>query len=445
MSMLKKILTMVLLLSMHYVLKAQTHDAFNNPETEKSIIGDYKLESGNIISIFRMSQGGEPGKLTYWNTEDGRLGSINAVSEDSFIVGPAIGELLPVEIEILKNKNKLVLIKENQKIKAEKVYLYEEKNVTFKSNQVKLSGELKIPKNPNLIPAIILIHGSGPGTREQLELMARFFARQNYAVLNFDKRGCGKSTGDWRKTDFKGLSEDVLAGVKFLKTKKFIDTNRIGLWGISQGGYIAVMAASISSDIHFIISHSGPGVSPREQEKYMLNSVLKRYEIPEDDRNSLLDTYDLMYDYAKGEAPGEKLDSLLVSLSEKEHLAPLLPPSSENITFENLYQSQQMGDPGWFLHIDPDFNPLNYFGKLTCPVLSIFGKNDYTLPVETSVQNIRQVLSEKNHDNFSIQVLESLGHGILKTDINNPFTFEKPHKVNKNYLETILNWLQKVK
>ncbi|MBN2426559.1 MAG: alpha/beta fold hydrolase [Calditrichaceae bacterium] len=408
---------------------------------EKALIGDYIFESGNYVSIFHMSQGDEPAALTYWNSEDGRLASIARIGKDSFIVGPGVGELYPVEIKIFVKKDTLLLVERDHKVKAYRICLYNKEEVTYSSNITNLAGELKIPNLTHPLPAVILIHGSGAGTRDQLELISRFFVRIGYAVLTFDKQGCGESGGDWRKTGFNGLAHDVLAGVKFLKTMSCIDTNRIGLWGISQGGYVAVMAGHMSSDVNFIISHSGPGVSPREQEKFMLNSIMERYGIIQNDRDSVLNTYDLMYDFNKSINGKRTLDSALVRLVKLDHLIPFLPPSSEQLTFENLYQSQPLGDPGWFLHLNPDFDPLNYYRKLNCPILVIFGKNDFTIPVKTSTQKIREKLIQNGHNSFSIEILDSLGHGLLLTHKENSFTYEKPHRIDNTYFNIISSWL----
>src|SRR5579872_5664644 len=64
------------------------------------------------------------------------------------------------------------------------------------------------------------------------------------------------------------LCDDGLAAIEYLKTRKEVDAKRIGVWGLSQGGWLGPLAASRSKDIAFVIAVSGPGVTPGEQMIY---------------------------------------------------------------------------------------------------------------------------------------------------------------------------------
>ena len=74
--------------------------------------------------------------------------------------------------------------------------------------------------------------------------MNAFFASRGLAVLTYDKRGCGGSGGDWKTVDLDVLAQDALAGVRWLKAQPGVDASRVGVWGISQGGWIGPLAAS---------------------------------------------------------------------------------------------------------------------------------------------------------------------------------------------------------
>src|SRR5262249_21988032 len=122
--------------------------------------------------------------------------------------------------------------------RAPRVRLYEQEPVTFASGDVRLAGVLMLPPGPGPHPALVLVHGSGYGTRGQYAPEADRFARNGIAVLAFDKRGCGGSTGDWRQADFDELAGDVLAAFRHLRGDRRIRANKIGLWGISQAGWV---------------------------------------------------------------------------------------------------------------------------------------------------------------------------------------------------------------
>src|SRR5262249_57653035 len=91
------------------------------------------------------------------------------------------------------------------------------------------------------------------------------------ATLIFDKRGTGASTGEvWYRTGdrFDVLVADALSGVRFLLSRPDIAPKKIGLWGLSQGGWLMPLAASRSKDIAFLIVVAAGGVTPAEQEVY---------------------------------------------------------------------------------------------------------------------------------------------------------------------------------
>jgi pimeloyl-ACP methyl ester carboxylesterase len=110
----------------------------------------------------------------------------------------------------------------------------------------------------------VLVHGSGAENREYMLPWARFVIRHGIAVLGYDKRGVGESTGDWNAATYEDLAGDAVAAVEYLKTRRDIDSAHIGLLGISQAGWIMPLAAVRSKDVAFLISISGAGVTPAE-------------------------------------------------------------------------------------------------------------------------------------------------------------------------------------
>jgi uncharacterized protein len=157
---------------------------------------------------------------------------------------------------------------------------FTDEEVNFRNDDVTLAGTLMIPSRKGQHPAIVFIHGSGPQDRDFGPLPA-LFARRGFAVLTYDKRGVGNSTGDFKQVPFYELAGDAVAGVRYLKTRKEINPNRIGVWGISQGGWLGPFAASQSADIAFVISVSGPGVTPKEQMLFYRGNQLRRMGLSE--------------------------------------------------------------------------------------------------------------------------------------------------------------------
>jgi uncharacterized protein len=140
---------------------------------------------------------------------------------------------------------------------------------TFPSGDIRLAYTLDLPAGTGPFPAIVMGHGSGEVTRQQMTSLALGFVQAGFAVLRYDKRGVGGSGGVYEVAGnvpnsarvFPILAGDMVAGVEFLKTRPEIDPARIGLFGASQAGWIIPLAASRSSDVKFMILVVGPTVS----------------------------------------------------------------------------------------------------------------------------------------------------------------------------------------
>ena len=148
--------------------------------------------------------------------------------------------------------------------------------VTFHNGDVTLVGTLALPRwQEGPYPAAVVVHGSGTFQRWTYWSYARHLVPHGMAVLMYDKRGVGDSSGTYPysgkwsieefvlgcRDRFDLLGGDALAGVEWLKSREDIDSSRVGFIGVSQAGWIMPLVASRGDDVVFIISVSGPAVS----------------------------------------------------------------------------------------------------------------------------------------------------------------------------------------
>ena len=91
-------------------------------------------------------------------------------------------------------------------------------------------------------------------------MIADDLTKKGIAVLRFDERGIGESTGDFNTATSEDFAKDVIAGIEFLKLRKDINTKQIGLIGHSEGGMVAPMIAAKRKDVAFIVLMAGPGI-----------------------------------------------------------------------------------------------------------------------------------------------------------------------------------------
>jgi dipeptidyl aminopeptidase/acylaminoacyl peptidase len=422
------------------------------PDVWQRYLGEYMVSGKEYVSVFKFSQQAEDGSLFFFDSDSGRTGPLEAVSEREFVgAGPGAGADSPAgEIRMIFLKNgagetdRMILKRGGRPDgEARRDFGFTEVPVTFPSDGVTIAGSLRLPPAPGRHPAVVYAHGSGPGTGNQISLLAHFFLHRGIAVLGYDKRGVGASTGDWRRIDFPELASDALAAVRYLRSRPDIDPQKVGLFGISQGGWIVSLAASRSPDVAFFISHSGPGVSPRKQEFTMLTNIMGEAGFSRDEIDGVLQAMSLLYEFGKTGKNGDKLDELVGKLKQNPKLADFLPPLSKELDRDKLYEKQEMGDPGWFYHLDVDYDPIPAVKRLRSPGLFIFGKHDFTVPVDESVGRIEAALKEAGNRTCRVVVLPNAGHGVLEVDPAKPRQPAAPMRLAEGYLRLLGDWLDK--
>ncbi len=131
---------------------------------------------------------------------------------------------------------------------------FEYEDVRIASGEVTLAGWYLPSENG---AAIILVH-PGHGSRISLEGQARLFASHGYGVLTYDRRAIGESTGDLVTSGWFD-APDLVAVVDWLAGRDDVDPSRIGVFGSSVGGGVALRAAAVEPRIAAVIA-DGPNL-----------------------------------------------------------------------------------------------------------------------------------------------------------------------------------------
>ncbi|MCP4901395.1 MAG: alpha/beta fold hydrolase [bacterium] len=142
---------------------------------------------------------------------------------------------------------------------------YEE--IEFANEDLQLAGMVFVPEGEGPFPVAVVIHGSGSSRRNSKWYLtvAEHLQGNGVAVLLPDKRGCEKSAGDWVGVGFEELAGDTLAAVEYVRRQEQFAESKVGLVGMSQGGWIAPVAAARDEDIDFVVSMSGASVTTAQQ------------------------------------------------------------------------------------------------------------------------------------------------------------------------------------
>ena len=151
---------------------------------------------------------------------------------------------------------------------------YTSTDVHFINGGVLLAGTVLSPRTPGRHPAVVFLHGSGAEGRWASRFTADYLARHNIVALIYDKRGVGESSGDWRTSTLEDLAADGRAAVHLLAQWRDVDRRRLGVFGHSQGGFIAPFVAEKNSEVRWIIAADG-NVGPQyEQDLFRVGTSL---------------------------------------------------------------------------------------------------------------------------------------------------------------------------
>ena len=325
-------------------------------------------------------------------------------------------------------------------------FSYESENVVFKNifDSVKLAGTLTYPKKGSNFPAVILISGSGPQDRnseifghQPFNVIADYLTKKGIAVLRVDDRGFGESEGEYASSSLDDFKQDTEYAIDFLKTRKEIDPDKIGLIGHSLGGVIAPMIAAESSSVDFIILLAGTGI---RGDKLMLAQkalMERKMSLPEAaitaGQKNIQGAYDIIL---QSDMPQ---DSLVVRL--KSYFASVFGASLPESQIEVLAKQLSMPWLADFIKYDPSINLKN----VTCPVLALNGSNDLQVPAKENLEAIKTHIEENGNTAVTVTELPGLNHLFQKSETGLPGEYGTIEETfSPKVLKIMYSWMKKV-
>lgn len=148
------------------------------------------------------------------------------------------------------------------------------RDVKFFNGAGTLAGSLGVPEGSGrAFPGVVLVGGSGSSDRDNdryFPPIRQHFLNAGFAVLSYDKRGVGESSGDWREATMDDLAADASAALNFLRAQPEVQADAVGLFGHSEGGWVALRAGTARDDVPWVVTNSCPGTTPAAQERYAL-------------------------------------------------------------------------------------------------------------------------------------------------------------------------------
>lgn len=231
---------------------------------------------------------------------------------------------------------------------------YRTEQLTVPAKRQRLQATVRAPATPGRHPAMVFVSGSGNGSKDEFTPQAEFLAAAGVVTLAFDKRTVGYN---FRERDFDLLADDVLRMTGYLRTRQDVDPGLVGVWGVSEGGWVVPIAAR-DPGVGFIVLVSSPNVSPLRQVAWALNEQLLRLRAPTGVRDLL---------------------------------------------------TRAMGGFGFdFLRHDA----MPALRGVRQPVLALYGTTDPSIPFVESTQALTTALREAGNDQYTIRFLDQADHAM---------------------------------
>jgi dienelactone hydrolase len=314
---------------------------------------------------------------------------------------------------------------------ARRVEIERWEDVSFSNGDVQLAGTLIRPSTGTRHPAVILVHYSGPANRESGLPFARFLIRHGIAVLGYDKRGVGASTGDWNTASFDDLASDAVAAFEYLKTRSDIDAAQVGLLGVSQAGWVMPIAAVRAPQFAFLISVSGAGVSGAETMIDHARNEMQAGGMPRDRVEQVLELMKLQMEFARTGRGWEQYMAGRAKLAARMGSPPDNFPGTP--------------DHPWLQFLRPlvAYDPAPTLRQLQVPTLALFGELDNNILATKNKAAWQAALEAGGHPDYTLETLSRANHLQLEATKGTNAEMASLQRFVPAYATTVHQWLAK--
>lgn len=317
---------------------------------------------------------------------------------------------------------------------------YRQKNVAFDNPAAhnRLAGTLTMPQGRGPFPGIVLVSGTGHNTRDEdvwghkvFIVLADVLSRRGFAVLRYDKRGVGASTGNFDTATTADFASDADAAIAWLRAQPGIDAKKVGILGHSEGGIIAPMVAASDKNVAFVVTIAGPAL--RGDKLFVLQSAMtaKSYGAPDDyiARRKLFD---------------EKLYNAIIAAPSDTAARR----AAEDIVAEGVKEKLVDGSEAETLATDDTtvwyrsflaYDPAPALARLDVPILAIYGSLDVQVPAKDN--SLAAIEALKNNPAAVIVVLPGKNHLMQTAKSGSPNEYNDiDETMSPSALNLIADW-----
>lgn len=305
-------------------------------------------------------------------------------------------------------------------------------SIAFDVSGLAFNGTLYRPEQSERAPLLIVYHAANGGSADTpfYTHLKRDLPARGVATFIWNRRGTNGQPGDFTTATFEDLARDGIAALNVLKSNAVIDSARIGAYGISQGGWIAPLATTLSNDFAFSIPVSGPAVTPARQMDFAAESKLRRLGYSEAIIAHALDLRARINAYYRAPADRAALQHDIDAIRAEPWFDAAYFPLRRA-------DGQLPDDPSrskW--RQEMDFDPLITLARVNKPLLAIYGERDRLVPVDECVTAMRATV---RNDLLRIWTSPTAGH-LMETD-HETAEHEGTEPVEPAYIDAMLDFI----
>ena len=255
---------------------------------------------------------------------------------------------------------------------------------------VDLAATLTLPAGRGPHAAIVPLHPASERSRDQMLFrhLAEVLPRRGIAVLRYDRRG--------DDVPFEDQVADANSALDVLRAHSDIDPSRIGLWGFSQGAWIAPMVAAASDRVAFLVLLASTGVSPAEQMRYGTVKHARLAGYGDDVARRIVELRGALEGFQRGRLPRDQAQRAIDAAANEPW-------------FEHAYVRRELPDePGFWP--DMDFDPAAVFARVRVPTLLFYGEDDEWQPIDASIAAWKRAAAAAGNDDLTVVRLTGTGH-----------------------------------
>jgi pimeloyl-ACP methyl ester carboxylesterase len=313
-----------------------------------------------------------------------------------------------------------------------------DETIHFQSSQFNITGKLKKPNGEGPYPLVICVHGSGPAYHSYFSTVKKCILDAGYATLMWDKPGYGKSTGEFSKEHLLSERACILVdAIEKMRKHPEIDENRIGVWGISQAGYVIPRALIKTNDIAFMIMVGCPGELGMYQTAYQIRRQLECEGYSDEEARNAENHFIKIFE-------AESFEEYI------KHAKPLYDnPVQRELGFVSALWDKTNWKP-ISKERETLLNPMDVIETVTIPALVFYGEKDTQVDPIQGKEAYQKAFHKSGNKNFRIEIIPNSDHNIILCETGS--MKERSERSGKGwsnyapeYLEIMGTWLKALK